>query len=111
MLTTSTCSCHPSGIMSCSCTYSRVVDTPPAEATKGDDHRRFERSEVESGRALKVSIICDAVLAELLTQYSKTHTQSILTAHLSKIPPDIPSALLVIAQLKGVCLGNQLMKR
>ena len=105
MLTTSTCSCHPSGIVSCSCTYS------PTEATKGDDHRRFERSELQAGRALKVSIICDAVLAELSTQYSKTHTQSILTAHLSKIPPDIPSALRVIAQLKGVYLGNQLMKR
>jgi elongator complex protein 1 len=50
----------------------------------------------------KVSIICDAILSELLTQYPTTHTQSILTAHLSKIPPDIPAALRVIAQLKGI---------
>jgi elongator complex protein 1 len=50
---------------------------------------------------MKVSIICDAILAELKAQYPKTHTQSILTAHLSKIPPDIPAALRVIAELKG----------
>ena len=50
---------------------------------------------------MKISIICDAILAELQAQYSKTHTQSILTAHLSKVPPDIPAALRVIAQLKG----------
>jgi hypothetical protein len=87
------------------------VDVPPTAATNVEDRRRFERSEPDAGRALKVSTICDAVLAELLTQYSKTHTQSILTAHLSKIPPDIPSALRVIARLKGVYLRNQLMKR
>jgi IKI3 family len=49
----------------------------------------------------KVSVICDAILAELIAHYPATHSQSILTAHLSKIPPDIPSALLVIAKLKG----------
>lgn len=52
----------------------------------------------------KVSIICDAILAELLARYATTHTQSILTAHLSKNPPDIPAALRVIAQLKGSSL-------
>jgi IKI3 family len=50
----------------------------------------------------KVSMICDAILAELLANYSTTHIQSILTAHLSKIPADIPSALRVIAKLKGI---------
>jgi elongator complex protein 1 len=50
---------------------------------------------------VKVNIICDGILAELQAQYSKTHTQSILTAHLSKVPPDVPAALRVIAQLKG----------
>ena len=50
----------------------------------------------------KVSLICDAILAELLAQYPTTHTQSILTAHLSKVSPDIPAALRVIAQLKGI---------
>jgi len=49
----------------------------------------------------KVSVICDAILEELLAHYATTHSQSILTAHLSKIPPEIPSALLVIAKLKG----------
>lgn len=49
----------------------------------------------------KVSVICDAILEELVAQYATTHSQCILTAHLSKTPPDIPSALLVIAQLKG----------
>jgi elongator complex protein 1 len=48
-----------------------------------------------------VSVICDAILEELLAHYSTTHSQSILTAHLSKIPPDIASAILVIANLKG----------
>jgi elongator complex protein 1 len=49
----------------------------------------------------KVSDVCNAVLAELLANYSSTHTQSILTAHLSKFPPDIPSSLKVIADLRG----------
>jgi elongator complex protein 1 len=57
--------------------------------------------DIVSPGTIKVSTICDAILAELLAKYAKTHTQSILTAHLSKIPPDIPSALRVIAQLKG----------
>lgn len=55
---------------------------------------------------MKVSIICDAILAELQAQYAKTHTQSILTAHLSKIPPDVPAALRVIADLKGYSLES-----
>ena len=55
----------------------------------------------------KVSIICDAILAELLARYPTTHTQSILTAHLSKIPPDIPAALRVIAQLKGIVFQSR----
>jgi hypothetical protein len=54
---------------------------------------------------MKVSIICDAILAELLAQYATSHTQSILTAHLSKIPPDNPAALRVIADLKGYPLN------
>ena len=50
----------------------------------------------------KVSVICDAILKELLANYAMTHTQCILTAHLSKIPPDIISALRMIAKLKGI---------
>jgi len=59
----------------------------------------------------KVSIICDAILAELLAQYPTTHTQSILTAHLSKISSCIPAALRVIAQLKGIFYQNQTENR
>jgi len=51
--------------------------------------------------ASKVSIICHAILKELLANYATTHTQCILTAHLSKIPADIASALGMIAKLKG----------
>ena len=49
----------------------------------------------------KVSVVCDALLKVLLGGYANSHSQCILTAHLSKIPPDIPSALGMIAQLKG----------
>lgn len=70
------------------------------------DKQAIKRTDSETDRVAKVSVICDAILTELLAQYSKTHTQSILTAHLSKIPPDIPSALLVIAQLKGSSLES-----
>jgi len=52
--------------------------------------------------ASRVSVICDAILKELLANYAMTHTQCILTAHLSKIPPDIKSALCMIAKLKGI---------
>ena len=58
----------------------------------------------------KVSTICDAILAELLAQYPTTHTQSILTAHLSKVPPDIPAALEVIAKLKGTSIRRKLIR-
>jgi elongator complex protein 1 len=61
---------------------------------------------IKANSVSKVSIICDAILAELLAQYPTTHTQSILTAHLSKIPPDIPAALRVIAQLKGIVIQS-----
>ena len=60
---------------------------------------------------MKVSIICDAILAELQAQYAKSHTQSILTAHLSKIPPDVPAALRVIADLKGHSLERYRVNR
>jgi hypothetical protein len=72
--------------------------------TPGLQARAFEwkkKDQVITAGAIKVSTICDAILAELLSQHPTTHTQSILTAHLSKIPPDVPSALRVIAQLKG----------
>lgn len=49
----------------------------------------------------RVSVVCDAVLRVLLEGYAESHSQCILTAHLSKIPPDIPAALSMIAQLKG----------
>jgi elongator complex protein 1 len=53
----------------------------------------------------KVTAVCDAVLGELQAHYASTHIQSILTAHLSKMPPDIPSALRAIADLKGCSSG------
>jgi elongator complex protein 1 len=49
----------------------------------------------------RVSVVCDAVLKVLLERYAESHSQCILTAHLSKIPPDIPAALSMIARLKG----------
>jgi elongator complex protein 1 len=54
-----------------------------------------------AGPESRVSIICDSILNELLANYATTHSQCILTAHLSKIPPDLPSALRTIAKLKG----------
>jgi elongator complex protein 1 len=49
----------------------------------------------------RVSVVCEAILKVLLTNYAQSHSHCILTAHLSKIPPDIPAALSMIAQLKG----------
>jgi len=56
----------------------------------------------DAGFVSKVSVICDAILAVLLAHYPTTHFQSVITAHMSKIPPDIASALNVIAKLKGI---------
>jgi len=78
-----------------------VVDGKPSRHIIAADDR--------PGEGKKVSAVCDAILAELLANCSSTHTQSILTAHLSKIPPDIPSALRVIAELKGCITMTPLM--
>lgn len=66
---------------------------------KGDMTNRTKGSEAATGS--RVFVICDAILKELLANYVTTHSQCILTAHLSKIPPDIPSALQMIGKLKG----------
>ena len=72
----------------------------------GKPSRHVIAADDKPGEGKKVSAVCDAILAELLANYSSAHTQSILTAHLSKIPPDIPSALRVIAELKGCITMN-----
>jgi hypothetical protein len=77
------------------------IDHREPSSSKNDTTRIENLADKIQTPISKVSIICDAILAELLAQYPTTHTQSILTAHLSKIPPDIPAALRVIAQLKG----------
>ncbi|KAK9466881.1 IKI3 family-domain-containing protein [Lipomyces arxii] len=45
----------------------------------------------------KINRICDAILGVLLQSYSKSHTQSIITAYVCKHPPDIEAALTLIA--------------
>jgi IKI3 family len=77
------------------------IDCREPSSAKNDTVRIENLADKSQTPISKVSIICDAILAELLAQYPTTHSQSILTAHLSKIPPDIPAALRVIAQLKG----------
>jgi elongator complex protein 1 len=74
------------------------------------DTSRTDGSNVSQSSISKVSAICDAILAELLVRYPTTHTQSILTAHLSKVPPDISAALKVIAKLKGTSIRRKLIK-
>jgi elongator complex protein 1 len=73
-------------------------NSEPASNAESDASSKSVVDKLQS----KVSIICDAILAELTIRYSDTHTQSILTAHLSKLPPDVPSALQVIARLQGI---------
>ena len=48
----------------------------------------------------KVNSICDAFLASLAVHTPK-HLQNIVTAHVSKISPDLDSALQVIVKLRG----------
>jgi len=77
-----------------------LIVREPNSLTNGEQRLTKEIGESES----TVSRICDAILAELNTNYPATHSQSILTAHLSKLPPDMPAALQVIAHLKGILL-------
>ena len=54
-----------------------------------------------SGKQIsKVNSICDAFLASL-TVLTPKHLQNIVTAHVSKLPPDLDSALQVIVKLRG----------
>ncbi|KAK9478600.1 IKI3 family-domain-containing protein [Lipomyces japonicus] len=45
----------------------------------------------------KVNQVCDAILNVLIKSYTTTHTQSIITAHVCKQPPDVEAALILIA--------------
>jgi len=77
-----------------------LIVREPNSLTNGEHRAPKEIADNDS----TVSRICDAILAELNTNYPTTHSQSILTAHLSKLPPDMPAALQVIAHLKGILL-------
>ena len=51
---------------------------------------------------LKVNRICDAFLAVLeQSQHKEDHLQNIITAHVSKTPPDLESGLEMIGRLQG----------
>ncbi|KAF9189964.1 hypothetical protein BGZ51_008686 [Haplosporangium sp. Z 767] len=50
--------------------------------------------------AEKVNQICDAVRKELDTLDQKTYINSVLTTYVRKSPPDLESALLLLAELK-----------
>ena len=50
----------------------------------------------------KVNRICDAFLVVLeQSQHKEDHLQNIITAHVSKIPPDLESGLEMIGRLQG----------
>jgi|SRR5271163_1101474 len=83
---------------------SRLIVREPKSVVNGEQRVTKEIAESES----TVSRICDAILAELTAHYPTTHSQSILTAYLSKLPPDMPAALQVIAQLKGILFSLSL---
>ncbi|KAK9473310.1 IKI3 family-domain-containing protein [Dipodascopsis tothii] len=47
----------------------------------------------------KINRVCDAVLGVLREEYMTTHVQSIITAYVCKSPPDIDSALVLLAEM------------
>jgi elongator complex protein 1 len=49
----------------------------------------------------KVNSICNAFL-DVLSSRSSAHLQNIITAHVSKTPPDLEGGLKIISQLKGM---------
>jgi len=54
---------------------------------------------------LKVNRISDAFLAVLQQpEYKETHLQNIITAHVSKTPPDLESGLVMIGKLQGTSI-------
>lgn len=60
----------------------------------------LSREQVEN----KVNRICDAFLAVLeQPQYKEAHLQNIITAHVSKTPPDLETGLKMIGRLQGMC--------
>ncbi|CAG8606102.1 2620_t:CDS:2, partial [Scutellospora calospora] len=50
----------------------------------------------------KVNTICDAVRAVLKSMDTKIYLQSIITSYVRKTPPDLESALNLLAKLKGL---------
>ncbi|KAG5439442.1 hypothetical protein PCANB_002016 [Pneumocystis canis] len=70
---------------------------------KNDIESEKKISSVES---VKVNTICDCILKVLTTYSDKEYVESILTAHLTKIPTDYVSALKLIIDLKNTSLNT-----
>ncbi|QSL64880.1 hypothetical protein MERGE_002184 [Pneumocystis wakefieldiae] len=67
------------------------------ESTKNDTDLE---TKVFNSKSSKVNMICDGILKVLETYSDDKYIESILTAHLSKIPVDYDSALKLIIDLK-----------
>jgi len=85
-----------------------VVQTMFAQGSTGNtsgttpDTRAVKPSETSK---IKVNDICDAFLVVLSNKTSRI--QNTITAHVCKQPPDLDSALLLIAKLRGkICYMN-----
>jgi elongator complex protein 1 len=73
--------------------YKETLKTLDPSATATAPQKAFES---------KVNRICDAFLAVLeQSQHKEDHLQNIITAHVSKTPPDLESGLEMIGRLQG----------
>jgi elongator complex protein 1 len=73
--------------------YKETLKTLDPIATATAPQKAFES---------KVNRICDAFLAVLeQSQHKEDHLQNIITAHVSKTPPDLESGLEMIGRLQG----------
>ncbi|KTW29713.1 hypothetical protein T552_00920 [Pneumocystis carinii B80] len=66
----------------------------------------YNETKVLDTKSSKVNMICDCILKVLKTYSDDKYLESILTAHLSKIPVDYDSALKLIIDLKNIDLNN-----
>ncbi|EMR10308.1 hypothetical protein PNEG_01567 [Pneumocystis murina B123] len=73
------------------------------ELTKNDTD---PETKVLNTKSSKVNMICDSILKVLETYSDDKYIESILTAHLSKIPVDYDSALKLIIDLKNTDSNN-----
>ena len=74
-------------------------DTLPSNLLRNGNEPSEEKRHTQQLRSAKVNRICDAFLVALKRR-SPTHMQTIITAHVCKVPSDLEAGLLEVSKLQ-----------